>query len=475
MVCLFLFLPMVLSAQQFAFDTRTREAYERVLDLQVESTHNMIPNPQTPQELYVVSLAEALELLITENPRNFSAYETNFEKRISRKSRKDNVDDLALLAELNLQWTFVYLKFGKEIDAALRLRQAYISAQEVQKRFPDYEPILKTAGLLNVMIGSVPDKYNWILGLLGMEGSVNTGLSQLKKLGGTNHPFAFESTLWHAFTTGFMLQQPEKAIMEMEYVLTIRPDNPLALFMMANFNMKNGSSEEALKYLRPELASSIVYTSYLRGEVFLHKAEYRQAVHEYSTFLQHFRGQNYIKDAHYKIGLCYWLDGKQEEAIIAFREAESNGKEVTEADKHAAKNLASSELPSIPLTRARFFTDGGYYKEAEEIFNALDPASLRVKKHQVEYYYRKARLYHRLARNEEARENYLKTISMTGDEEWYFAPNACLQLGYMLTALGQTAEARRYFEHALSYKKHEYKNSIDSKARSALAQLKDLK
>ena len=80
-----------------------------------------------------------------------------------------------------------------------------------------------------------------------------------------------------------------------------------------------------------------------------------------------------------------------------------------------------------------------------------------------------------MARNEEARENYLKAISMTGDEEWYFAPNACLQLGYMLAAQGQTAEARRYFEQALSYKKHEYKNSIDSKARSALAQLKDLK
>lgn len=475
MVCLFLLLPVASSAQHFAFDTRTREAYERVLDLELEYARGMIPTPQTPQEMYVVSLAEALELLITENPRNFSTYETAFEKRISRKTRKDNADDIALIAELNLQWAFIYLKFGKELDAALRIRQAYLNAQDVQKRFPDYEPILKTTGLLNVMIGSVPDKYNWILGLFGMEGSVTTGLAQLKKLGTTNHPFAFESTLWHAFTTGFMLQQPERAIMEMEYVLTIRPDNPLALFMMANFHMKNGSSEDALKYLRPELSSSIIYTSYLRGEVFLHKAEYTRAIREYSTFLQHFRGQNYIKDAHYKIGLCYWLDGKQEEAIISFREAEANGKEVTEADKHAAKNLASSELPSIPLTRARFFTDGGYYKEAEEIFNTLDPVSFRVKKHQVEYYYRKARLYHRIARNDEARENYIKTINMTTDEEWYFAPNSCLQLGYMATAEGQTTEARRYFEKALSYKKHEYKNSIDSKARSALAQLKDLK
>jgi uncharacterized protein HemY len=47
-----------------------------------------------------------------------------------------------------------------------------------------------------------------------------------------------------------------------------------------------------------------------------------------------------------------------------------------------------------------------------------------------------------------------------------------LQLGYLLVEQKQVKEAKKYFEKALSYKKHEYKNSIDSKAKSALAQLK---
>jgi hypothetical protein len=34
------------------------------------------------------------------------------------------------------------------------------------------------------------------------------------------------------------------------------------------------------------------------------------------------------------------------------------------------------------------------------------------------------------------------------------------------------ADAEEYFEMALSYKKHEYKNSIDTKAKTAIAQLK---
>ncbi|MEX1238151.1 MAG: tetratricopeptide repeat protein, partial [Cyclobacteriaceae bacterium] len=54
---------------------------------------------------------------------------------------------------------------------------------------------------------------------------------------------------------------------------------------------------------------------------------------------------------------------------------------------------------------------------------------------------------------------------------WYFAPNACLQLGYIFQSQNRMTEAEEYFRQALSYRRHEYKNSIDSKARAALAQL----
>ena len=64
------------------------------------------------------------------------------------------------------------------------------------------------------------------------------------------------------------------------------------------------------------------------------------------------------------------------------------------------------------------------------------------------------------------------TVTLAGTNDWYYAPNACLQLGYLARQRDDVTEARRWFEKALSYKKHEYKNSIDSKARSALAQLK---
>ncbi|HPM32130.1 MAG TPA: DUF3808 domain-containing protein, partial [Chryseolinea sp.] len=94
-----------------------------------------------------------------------------------------------------------------------------------------------------------------------------------------------------------------------------------------------------------------------------------------------------------------------------------------------------------------------------------------TKRDQAEFPYRKARLFHKQNKLQEAKMFYEQTIQSTAQEPWYFAPNACLQLGYIALFESDKRTAKLYFEQALTYKKHEYKNSIDSKAKSALAQL----
>ena len=74
---------------------------------------------------------------------------------------------------------------------------------------------------------------------------------------------------------------------------------------------------------------------------------------------------------------------------------------------------------------------------------------------------------------EESIDNYLKTIEINGDAEYYFAPNAALQLGYIYQEKENYVNAEKYFRKALSYPSHEYKNSIDHKAKAALASLKN--
>ena len=154
-----------------------------------------------------------------------------------------------------------------------------------------------------------------------------------------------------------------------------------------------------------------------------------------------------------------------------FKEARTRGRATTEADKSAARSLADKDLPNIKLSKVRYLTDGGYYEEAEKILAGIAGRDLPINRDRVEYYYRKARLAHKKG-SPDAERFYLETVRMTGQENWYFAPNACLQLGYIYFSQNKIKEAEEYFRRALAYRRHEYKNSIDSKARSALAQLR---
>jgi tetratricopeptide (TPR) repeat protein len=481
-VCLFLCVPgfanpLPFSTDvQWSFDEQTQQVYNLILNLQIEEARQRIPGPETAQQHYVIALADALELLITEDGEKFADYEERFNQLLERKTKLTSPEDLFLQAEIRMQWCFVYLKFGHEFDAALNLRQAYFTIQEIKNRFPRFEAIKKTSGVLEVLVGSVPQKYNWVLGLLGMEGSTKKGMEELDALSKSESPLTFETSVIRALLQAFLFQHPETGLTSMKGLLTNNPDNKLILFLGSALAMKSGKSEEALtmldslSHLRDGLP--IYYADYLRGELHLYKGEYLNSISSYRWFIQHYTGQNGIKDAHYKIGLCYWLNGNTNDALATFRQAKSEGKEASESDKYAARSLSEDELPHVQLTKARYATDGGYLDEATKILASLSPSDIPTKRDQVEYFYRKARVAHKQDDLAEAKRFYQQCIDLNANDSWYYAPNACLQLGYIFQDEGDTTLARNYFMKALTYNKHEYKNSIDSKAKSAIAQIK---
>ncbi len=475
LVCLFLFPLTCVYSQEIVFDANLLEAHRLALNLRPDDALRHLQNRDDIGAIYVASLAEAIELLITEDNTRFSEYEERFHQRVDRNVKGSARDYQFLQAEIRTHWAFIYLKFGHELDGALQLRQAYQIAESCREKFPDYLPIRKTSGLLRLIVGSIPDKYNWVLSLLNMSGTISGGLEDLRAVSSLPaSPFSLESKILYALVQGFLLADPGSAVESMNAVLAADKGNRLAMFFNASLALKSSRNDVALELLdglsQTDAGIPLYYADYLRGEANLHKGDYMNALAAYRWFIEHQPGQNYIKDAHYKIGLCYWLNGNESDAFEAFKEARSKGKEATEADKSAAHALADKDLPNIKLTKVRFLTDGGYYSEADAILSGITSMDLLIKRDQIEYLYRKARLLHKTG-SAEAEKYYLDTINMTAQENWYFAPNASLQLGYIYQSQNKIAEAEDYFRRALSYRRHEYKNSIDSKARSALAQL----
>ncbi len=479
-VCLFLLLGTSSRADNvWTFDPELQKIHKLVLNLQTDLAYKQLEKIKANEfhKMYVLSFCETLDVLISEDEAKFQKIEVNFRERLKYLGNlKPSADAMFLQAELNLQRGFNFLNLGQEFNAVWAIRNAYNLTQDCLKKYPDFIPIKKTSGVIEVMIGSVPDKYHFFMSLLGMKGSVITGQTQLEQLRESQSSLNIEANLLYYTIKGLINQQIDEATKGFMEILKAEPENRLALFLAVNMMMKNSQSEDALKLIHTLDANPgglpMFYIEYLRGEIHLQKGDYTGAIASYEKFIANYKNQNFIKDSYYKMSLAYYLQGKNDLAKTNFEKARSVGRNVVDPDHHADAQLKEGTLPNPKILKVRLYTDGGYYKEAKELFATITPADLKTRKEQVEYYYRRARLAHKTSDISAAKIFYKQTIDMSGDNQWYFAPNSALQLGYIAQASHDYPTAKKYFEMALTYKKHEYKNSIDGKAKSALEQLR---
>jgi len=468
----------------WTFSPEMQKAYQLVLNLQPESALQQLNRITAKKEelhkIYVLSLNETIDFLVTENPKRLEQFEINFkERQLYLTKLPASPETLFLQAELNLQRGFNLLNNGQEFNAAFAIRKAYQLVQECQKKFPDFVPIKKTSGVIQVMVGSVPEKYAWFMGLLGMRGQVTLGQKMLSDLRLSKSSLSLEATILFFTVKGFINQHFAEAAKGMKDCLKEQPENRLVLFIAFNMLMKDSQAENALELFNILTKNSqglqLYYADYLQGEALLQKGEYQKAILAFQKFQRGYKSTSFKKDSYYKISLCHWLMGDETQAKANFEKAKITGKDDAEPDKYAAKQLEEGNLPNAEILKARLYTDGGYYLQATAMLESISVTELKTSKEQTEYYYRKARLAHKTNDIPVAKKFYVQSIAMTNDNPWYFAANSALQLGYIAQDQKDYATAKKYFEQALGFKKHEYKNSIDNKAKAALDQLKTVK
>jgi tetratricopeptide (TPR) repeat protein len=468
----------------WTFSEEMQKAYLLVMNLQPDlaliQLNKITAKSEELHKIYVLSLCETTDVLITEDQKKFDQLEANFKKRLDFvENLEDGPEKLFLQAELNLQRGFNLLNMGEEFNAVFAIKRAYNNTAECLKKYPDFIPIKKTSGVIQVMIGSVPEKYHWFMNLLGMHGSVVTGQNQLSELRNSKSSLNVEATILFYTIKGFINQQFPEAAKGLNDLLKEQPDNRLVLFLGVNMMIKDSQSEKVLEWIenldKHNQGLQMYYVEYLRGEALTHKGEYAKAIVAYQKFLKGYRSQSFKKDANFKISLCYYLLNDMTQAKIYYDKAKVTGREQADPDKYAAQQLEENKFPNAKLLKIRFATDGGYYKEAQAEIQSIHPGELKLLRDQVEFSYRKARLAHKMGELPAAKLLYQQCIDLNKENPWYFAPNAALQLGYIYRDQKDFPMARKYFEMALNYRRHEYKNSIDTKARFALDQLKPAK
>lgn len=479
---------------QYAFDNNCQETYRDILNFKfneavtlLELEENQHPDNLIPA--FLENYIDFFKLFTGEDKLMFETLKRNKSLRIEYLEQGDRESPYYrfCIAGVTLQWAFVRLKFGEYTTAAIEIRRAYLLLKENQKRFPDFLPNRIGLGILHIIVGLVPEQYQWLANLAGLEGTISEGVSELKEVldySGGDPVFALfkpEACFYLAFVDANILNKKEDALsliqrFDGDTILRSYGESPLIIYAKASIYMKNGKNGEVIALLKnyhiPSNTYPFIFLSYLEGLARLNNLD-PSAGKYLKRFVNEFTGINYIKSGYQKLAWVYLLQGDTMMYLKEIEKAGTRGNSIVDEDKQAHSEYNVGIIPAVPLLKARLLFDGGNYHEALKVLlNTPLESYMRRRKDLTEYTYRLGRIYHATGNLTKAIQYYSETIDNGKNLPHYFAASAALNLGWIYEERGNYIAADSNFRFCASMIYDEYENSLRQKAKAGLSRLR---
>lgn len=480
-IAILFFIPY-LSLGSFTFGPDAEKAYSAYMELRIEEGNSITKrlleaNPNDGIAIYLQNLGDVLPILLEDDHILYEKLKGNESQRIKQLKELEKTSPYFHFtqAQVRLQWAIVKFSLDEQAGALLDLRMAYKLILANAEEHPEFTPNKIPFGLLNILLGSIPEEIRWISNSIGLKGDITEGLNLLNTVAQSNSVFKLEGAMYYN-TVQYFLFEKEEALDAIQELHQTNRGNLLLTFVYANVLFKSGRNDDALYVLkyRPRSANyaDFHFLDYLLAEAYLQKLDYNAAIIKYSGFIRNYGGKNFIRSSYYKLFVAHWLSGDKEKAMKYLNVIEARGQNITTPDNYATEFAKDKEIPNIILMEVRLLTDGGYLQEAFKKLEPVTISSFNTHQEQVEYVYRKGRLLHKMKNIEPAKVAYKEVMSLTRDDDrMYFAPNSCLQLGLLFLENRDTEQARKYLERVLEYPKHPYKTELDHRAKLELDKL----
>jgi tetratricopeptide (TPR) repeat protein len=443
-------------------------------DLKQSQPDNLVP-------VFLEDYAAFIRLFLLEDEKDFSRYIKNNEVAVIRLEKGDAASPFHLycLAETYLHRAFAQFMFEDYWAGYWNMRRAYLLLLENKKKFPSFIASEKDIALIHVLTGILPANFHWAVSVTGIKPDLDGGMNLLKKLIAQTNENSFlfrdEAILMYGTLLFYTGKEKNDAIELYQKNDFPKKDNLLSYLIFVNMLLHSNQNESCSKIICDVPQSSayikVPVLHYYQGLNDLQQLKSGTANH-FEKYIAETKSNHFIKSAYHKMAWGYLIQGNEKLYAENISKVLTIGKSAREPDKQALKEAQSSDIPNPEILKSRLLFDGGYYEQALNILEKLNPESLTSEKNKVELMYRKARVHDKMTHRETATRLYKETVSKGEMLPYYFAANAALQLGFIYEEKGDKPEAKKYYDKCLSLKNHEYVNSLSQKAKAGLERLK---
>jgi tetratricopeptide (TPR) repeat protein len=465
----------------FTATSACKEYAQQLLLLELAATEASLlqeqqQDPGNIATFYLLHQSQFIRAFISEENKDFNQLQNLTDQLLEKTKSLEKNDpwNSFVSSEALLRLSLVKLKRQEFVAAGYQIRKAFLQVMEVRKKHPTFAPAMRTAGLLHMAMGSVPENYKWLANLAGMYGSINQGAKEMdaalsKIQSDPNLQFLLNETiLIRAFCASHFEKEEAKALALIQK--TKSTDNGLLLFFKVNTLVKSERFKEALALIqnhRPSATSyPLHYLTFQKGLLQLGALQTKEAAKSFAFYLNHFKGSSFVKAALHKLAWTHLLQRDADGYRKNMERVLTRGNTFTDEDHQAQRQAESGEIPNVLLLECRLLFDGGNHDQALEKLSAIPTSKVSSLRDQLEYTYRMARICEKKKLIDRAIRFYTSTYNNGKNQTFYFAANSALLLGNIYEQSGDKAKALEWYRKCLALRKHEYQNSIDQKAES---------
>ncbi len=471
----------------YDFNSTCQQAYQEITKLKMSTGVALIEKAkqQNPDNLIPILLESYIDfytLFLNEDPKDLQTRYPKFSDRIDQLENGPKTSPFYnyCLSTVRIHQAASAIKFGKLWDAGWNFRKAYQLIKDNKKQFPAFTPNDLPYGALQAVVGTIPKGYKWIASLFGLRGSVTEGMKTVRGFINSNDPWAKilfnEAAFMYPYLVFYIENKKEEALAFTRQRKLDLVNNHLHAYMAANLAINNQQAE----YAKNIILNRNMSDEYLKTGVWdfelgftkLFHLETQDAARHLENFVANFKGRFYLKDAYQKLSWCYYLQGNMAMAEETRKNILKKGATDSDADKKALKDAKSGLWPNVLLLKARLLNDGGYHSDAAGLLQGKTEDDFAKEEDKLEFTYRVARIYDDLGRGDDAIHAYLIAMRLGQNRKEYYAARAALQIGQIYEARGQKALAITYYQKCLDMEDHDYKDSLDQRAKSGIARCK---
>lgn len=482
----------VLSLHSFAgkvydFNGTCKAAYNEIMKLKIKTGRELVDKArrENPDNLIPDLLEGYMDffvLFFNEDPAEYDRLKGNFDKRLDAfdEGPSNNPFYRYCKALTYIQRASIRIKFGERYSAGWDFKKANSLIKDNRSKYPNFQPNNMVYGPIEVVIGTVPSGYRWITALFGMKGSISDGMQLMKAFINSSDPYAKlfsnEAIFYYSYLMFYIENKQDEVFKLIQSKKLDVVNNHLFAYLAANLGINSKQTDYAQTVIQNRNKSDEYLATtawdFEMGYVKLHQLKLDEATIYFQNFIRNFRGNFYVKDVLQKLSWAYYLKGDRDSAEKYRQLILRKGNTDSDADKKAYHDAKKSIWPNELLLKARILNDGGYNRKALAMLHGKSSIDFSKPEEQLEFAYRLARIYDDLGRDDEAIKDYQVAITLGRNRPEYYAGRAAVQLGYIYEKRGQKQLAIAAFQQCLDMGDHEYKDSLDQRAKSGIARCK---